>query len=54
MPKFGPAVHMLKDDIPFVDLGEDYYNQFNTEKKINHYLEKLQNLGWQFPTSVTA
>lgn len=42
--------HMLKYDVPFVDLGEDYYNQFNTEKQINHYLKKLQNLGWQPPT----
>lgn len=46
--------YMLKEDVPFVDLGEDYYNQFNTEKKINHYLKKLQNLGWQPPTLVTA
>lgn len=46
--------YMLKEDVPFVDLGEDYYNQFNTEKKINHYLKKLQNLGWQPPTLATA
>lgn len=46
--------HMLKYNVSFVDLGEDYYNQFNTEKKINHYLKKLQNLGWQPPTFATA
>lgn len=46
--------HMIKYNISFVDLGEDYYNQFNTEKKINHYLKKLQNLGWQLPTASTA
>lgn len=46
--------HMLKYDVSFVDLGEDYYNHFNTEKKINHYLKKLQNLGWQLPTSAPA
>lgn len=46
--------HMLKYDVHFVDLGEDYYNQFNAEKKINHYLKKLQNLGWQPPTVTTA
>lgn len=46
--------HMLKYDVAFVDLGEDYYNQFNTEKKINHYLKKLQNLGWHPPTPATA
>ena len=32
----------------------DYYNHFNTEKKINHYLRKLENLGWQPPTPVNA
>lgn len=46
--------HMLKYDVSFVNLGEDYYNHFNTEKKINHYLKKLQNLGWQLPTSAPA
>lgn len=46
--------HILKYDVAFVDLGEDYYNQFNTEKKINHYLRKLQNLGWLPPTLATA
>lgn len=46
--------HMLKYDVSFVDLGEDYYNQFNTEKKINHHLRKLQNLGWHPPTIATA
>ena len=46
--------HMLKFDVSFVDLGEDYYNQFNTEKKINPYLKKLQSLGWQPPTPAIA
>ena len=38
--------HILRDGVPFMDLGEDYYTQFNTEKKINHYLKKLESLGW--------
>jgi len=46
--------NMLAFDVPFHDLGEDYYNQFNTEKKINHYLKKLQNLGWHPPIVATA
>ena len=46
--------NMLSFDVPFHDLGEDYYNQFNTEKKINHYLKKLKNLGWQPPITATA
>lgn len=46
--------HMLKFNVPFHDLGEDYYNHFNTEKKINHYLRKLQNLGWEPPIAANA
>lgn len=41
--------HMLKDNVPFVDLGENYYSQFNTERKVNHYLKKLEELGWSAP-----
>ena len=41
--------HMLKFDTPFTDLGENYYCQFNAEKKINHHLKQLQKLGWQCP-----
>lgn len=41
--------YMLKNNQPFVDLGESYYTQFNTERKINHYLKKLNELGWQMP-----
>ena len=26
--------HILKDGVPFRDLGADYYNQFNKESKI--------------------
>jgi transposase len=46
--------HMLRDGTPFCDLGDDYYNQFNAEKKINHFLKKLKELGWQVPTPVLA
>lgn len=38
--------HMIKDDVEFNELGADFYNQFNTEKKINSYLKKLKELGW--------
>lgn len=44
--------HILKLDVPFVDLGADYYNQFNRERKINSYLAKLKKMGWQ-PEAVT-
>ena len=39
--------HILKDNIPFVDLGSEYYNQFNKERKITVYLKKLKALGWE-------
>lgn len=38
---------MLKDEQEFIDLGSDYYNQFNTDKKINSYLKKLAALGYK-------
>ena len=41
--------HILKDNVGFKDLGADYYNQFNKERKINAYLKKLKSLGWEAP-----
>ena len=31
--------HILKDGVVFKDLGADYYNQFNRERKINDTLK---------------
>lgn len=39
--------HILKEGVTFKDLGADYYNQFNKERKINAYLKKLKALGWE-------
>lgn len=39
--------HILKDGVVFKDLGADYYNQFNKERKIKAYLKKLKELGWE-------
>jgi len=41
--------HILKDGVVFKDLGAEYYNQFNRERKINAYLKKLKALGWEAP-----
>lgn len=46
--------HILKDNIPFVDLGSEYYNQFNKERKINVYLKKLKALGWNSDTAALS
>lgn len=37
--------YIIRDRVPFRDLGEDYYNRFNTESKINMYIKKLASLG---------
>jgi transposase len=46
--------HMLALNEPFHDLGADYYHKFNPEKKINTYLKKLSELGWQPPVTVVC
>lgn len=38
--------HILKDGVAFKDLGADYYNQFNKERKI-------KALGWEVPVATT-
>lgn len=43
--------HVLKEGVAFKDLGADYYNQFNRERKINAYLKKLKALGWEAPVA---
>lgn len=39
--------HILKDNVSFKDLGPNFYNQFNTQKKANSYIKKLENLGYK-------
>jgi transposase len=46
--------HMLNENEHFVDLGESYYIERNPQRKINYLLKKLDALGWQPPTPVTA
>jgi transposase len=41
--------NMLKFNTPFEDLGANYYINHNPEKKMNYYLKKLTELGWQPP-----
>ena len=43
--------HILKDGVEYKDLGAEYYNQFNKERKINAYLKKLKALGWEVPVA---
>ncbi len=45
--------HVLKNGVPFHDLGSDYYDTFNKEHKIKGYLKRLSALGWS-PDEVPA
>ena len=38
--------HILKNKVPFRDLGPDYFDAFHREHKIRGYLKRLQALGW--------
>ena len=38
--------YMIKEDKEYQDLGADFYNKFNTEKKANAYMKKLKELGY--------
>lgn len=46
--------HMLKTGTAYRELGPEYYNQFNREKKIGAYLKKLAALGWEPSTTAMA
>ena len=41
------AVYHVLNGKQFVDLGAEYYTQFNREKKINSHLKQLKKLGWE-------
>ena len=41
------AIYHVLSGKCFVDLGSDYYTQFNRDKKIKSYLKQLEKLGWK-------
>lgn len=38
--------YMIKEDKEYKDLGADFYNKFNKEKKANAYIKKIKELGY--------
>ena len=46
--------HMLKNNVPFHDLGSDYYSKFNAQSKVNYYIKKLNELGVALPVPAPA
>ena len=46
------AIYFVLSGYGFKDLGSDYYNQFNREKKVNSHLKQLGKLGISMPDDV--
>jgi transposase len=46
------AIYFVLSGHEFKDLGADYYNQFNREKKIKSHIKQLSKLGVAFPDEV--
>ncbi len=46
--------YMIKEDKEYEDLGSNFYNQFNTEKKANSYIKKLKELGYEVQLNAQA
>jgi transposase len=46
------AIYHVLSGKAFCDLGADYYNRFNKEKKINSYIKQLSKLGVNVPDDV--
>ena len=48
------AIYHVLQGNQFRDLGSEYYNQFNREKKINSHLKALAKLGFALPDEMPA
>ena len=46
------AIYFVLSGYDFMDLGSDYYNQFNREKKVNSHLKQLGKLGITLPDNL--
>ena len=42
-----PLIRSVRFNVPFRDLGADYYDSFNRDRKIHGYLKRLKALGWE-------
>jgi len=46
------AIYFVLSGNEFKDLGANYYNQFNREKKIASHLKQLAKLGFTLPDGI--
>ncbi len=46
--------YMIKEDKEYEELGAEFYNKFNKEKKANAYIKKLKELGYEVQLNAQA
>lgn len=46
--------HMLKNGVPYEDLGADYFDKVNSERTVKHLVQRLERLGVQVPLPEAA
>jgi transposase len=39
--------HVLKDQVPYQDLGSDYFDKLNARHLLRHHLKRLESLGYE-------
>ncbi len=46
--------YMIKEDKEYEELGAEFYNKFNKEKKVNAYIKKIKELGYDVQLNAQA
>jgi transposase len=46
--------YMLRDHVPYQDLGADYFDQLHTQRLQRHYVRRLEELGFSVALNVTG
>jgi hypothetical protein len=39
--------HMLRDQLPYQDLGPDYFDHLQAQRLERHYVRRLEDLGFE-------
>ena len=45
---------MLRDHVPYQELGADYFDQLHTQRLQRHYVRRLEELGFSVALNVTG
>jgi transposase len=46
--------YMLRDHVPYQELGADYFDQLHTQRLQRHYVRRLEELGFSVALNVTG